>query len=231
MPSYSGQPLPLPGPADPAEYTVFAAQVLPVPAGCHLWMGKLFPAGYGRFTALRATPAGPQRVIIGAHRYSYLAHYGPIPSPPPLPGQPEQLALALPLPPPAAPRQVSVVRHRCDITAALLGRHAPPEMLCVNPAHLALGDASENAGDRELSGRGGRRLHGVRRPSTDDRDPHHRSLLVQQAARRALTEHGPYAIAAALEVVYAGGDPERDQLALVPEPPPGPARPHLRIVR
>lgn len=229
MPSYTGQLLPVPGHADPAEYALFAAQVLIVPAGCHLWMGKLFPAGYGRFTAVRATAAGNQRVIIGAHRYSYLAHYGPIPAPATPPGHEQLTLLGGDTEPPSRPEPV--VRHHCDVTAALLGRHAPPEMLCVNPAHLSLGDASANAGDRELSGRGGRRLHGVRRPSTDERHPRDRSLLVQQAARQALDKHGPYAIAAAIEKVYAGGHPERDQLALIPEPAPGPARPHLRIVR
>jgi hypothetical protein len=41
-------------------------------AGCWLWTGARYPAGYGSFT-----PA--HRVNIGAHRYAYATTYGPIP--------------------------------------------------------------------------------------------------------------------------------------------------------
>jgi hypothetical protein len=80
--TYAGQPVATPAQADPAEWAHFAAQTVVIPGGCHLWLGELFGAGYGLFATTTAPSSlfdVPRKALIGAHRYAYVAHNGPLP--------------------------------------------------------------------------------------------------------------------------------------------------------
>lgn len=81
-----------------------------VNTGCWLWRGHIADDGYGHF---RVWP-GPRE--WRAHRFSYVAHVGPIPD-------------------------EMMVCHRCDTP------------VCVNPNHLFVGSALDNATDCKEKGR------------------------------------------------------------------------------
>jgi hypothetical protein len=196
----TGRPIPTPPTADPVEWAAFVADVVVIPGGCHLWLGELFGAGYGKVT-VAAPPATlfgpPRRMVTGAHRYTYTVFHGPL-------------------------DDDVQVRHCCDeplctpVTAAALDDH------------LTVGDAYDNACDREHRGRGGRRRHGVRRHGADTRPRLRRSLELQHALRTAIgCGMREVELVDVVEQVYAAGAPHRDQLVLPVQMGP----PRLRLVR
>lgn len=96
---------------DQAEYRRFMRMVRVQADECWMWTGSGTRDGYGVF---RARPGAPATM---AHRWSYEAHYGPIP-----PGL--------------------QVDHRCHTDACQAD--ACDHRRCVNPAHLEAVTASEN---------------------------------------------------------------------------------------
>lgn len=187
--SFDGQPVPTPPGTDPAQWASFVRWVVPVRGGCFFWMGKLFGAGYGRYKI----PAQPDTLFGGATISRVTG----------------------------AHRHAYSVFHGDPGGAHVL--HECDEPLCAPvtadgvSAHLMLGDAGINAEDRERRGRGGRRRHAVRRHGADTRERHDRSVQLQAAIRASLA----LGIAAdgllpVIQEIYRAGDPNRDQLSLLP---------------
>jgi len=223
----TGPPVTVPPRVEPGTWAAFAANVVVLDDACHLWMGRLQGnTGYGEFTYRAAANV---RRVTGAHRFAYEAFFD-LPRVPRRRRRRRAAADAngtLPLfalPEPAARNEVEEeldepqhVRHLCN------------EPLCTPvtaqraATHLLVGDAVDNAMDRESAGRGGRRRFGISRLGSGHPDGIGRTQIseeLQAAIRTALDLNLPPAgLVAAIDRVYADGDPYRDQLEMVRLPP------------
>lgn len=192
-----GAVVPVPDGVDAEVWRRFAARVIMLPGGCHMWTAPPRDDGYGQVhIAAGAVPGADRTRIWRAHRFAYAAITG------------ERLDAEVHL------------LHRCDqplcvpITAEALAGHIEP------------GDNLANVADRERRGRGVRRgRHGMPVPSrADRRGQAARSQALHQALAAALAKDSPIrrdraAIAARLADVDAAGEWDTFQPALPFEEP------------